>query len=128
MKVLDSHEAKEIDSLVEESIDEKTLVFSVKSSSYVNISDYVEVHVQEKSNAETTKTTLQLVHIAIANTKRWILGIHHMVKGKYLPSKILQARLRISILYLILIVQMKLFICCLCNFVLLNLYYYLSNS
>jgi hypothetical protein len=81
MKVLGSHEAKEIDNLMEESKDEKTLVFSDKSTSYVNISDYVEVHTQEKSDAETTKTTLEWVHIAIANAKRWILGIHHMIKG-----------------------------------------------
>ena len=86
MKVLDSHEAKEIDNLVEESLDDKTLVFSDKSTSYVNISDYVEVHIQEKSDVHTTKTTLQWVHIAIANAKRWLLGIHHMIKGKYLQN------------------------------------------
>jgi len=86
MKVLDSHEALEIDNLVENVLEEKTLVFSDKSTSYVNIGDYVEVHVQEKSDVETTKTTLQWVHIAIANAKRWLLGIHHMIKGKYLQN------------------------------------------
>ena len=86
MKVLDTHEAKEIDNLVGDALKEKTLVFSDKSTSYVNIGDYVEVHIQEKSDADTTKTTLQWVHIAIANAKRWLLGIHHMIKGKYLQN------------------------------------------
>ena len=86
MKVLDSHEADQIDDLLQDKLDEKTLVFSDKSSSYVNIGDYVEVHIQERSDAETTKTILQWVHIAIANAKRWLLGIHHMVKGKYLQN------------------------------------------
>ena len=86
MKVLSSHMAKEIDDLVEETIEDRTLVFSDKSTSYVNIGDYVEVHVQEKSDELTTKTTLKWVHIAIANSKRWLLGIHHMIKGKYLQN------------------------------------------
>jgi hypothetical protein len=86
MKVLGSHEADQIDELVQDTLNEKTLVFSDKSTSYVNISDYVEVHIQERSDAETTKTTLQWVHIAIANAKRWLLGIHHTVKGKYLQN------------------------------------------
>ncbi len=86
MKVLNSHQALEIDDLVEESIKETTLVFSDKSTSYVNISDFVEAHIQEKSDVQTTKPTLQWVHIAIANSKRWLLGIHHMIKGKYLQN------------------------------------------
>ena len=86
MKVLTSHEAQEIDDLVEGIIDEKTIVFIDKSTSYVNIGDYVDVHIQEKSDANTTKTTLQWVHIAIANAKRWLLGIHHMIKGKYFQN------------------------------------------
>ena len=86
MKVLSSHKAKGIDNLLEDIIDEQTLVFSDKSTSYVNIADYVDVHIQEKSDANTTKTTLQWVHIAIANAKRWLLGIHHMIKGKYLQN------------------------------------------
>ena len=86
MKVLDSHKAKDIDNLITEVIDDKTIVFSDMSTSYVNIASQVEVHIQEKSNAEVTKTTLKWVHIAIANAKRWLLGIHHMIKGKYLQN------------------------------------------
>lgn len=50
MKVLSSHQAREIENLVEQTIEKKTLVFSDKSTSYVNIGDYVEVNVQEKSD------------------------------------------------------------------------------
>jgi hypothetical protein len=38
----------------------------------------------EKSDTETTATTLKWVHIAVSNAKRTLLGIDHKVKGKYL--------------------------------------------
>lgn len=84
MKVLESHYSEEINSLIEESFNEKSIVFSDKSTSYVNISDYVEVHVTEKSSNETTVKVLPWVHIAISNAKRTLLGIYHKIKGKYL--------------------------------------------
>ena len=52
----------------------------------MNISDYVEAHYTEKSNKETTQTTLKWVHIAISNAKRTLLGIFHKIKGKYLQN------------------------------------------
>lgn len=84
MKVLGSHRPEEINELVEKNIDERSIVFSDKSTSYFDISDYVEVHVSEKSTKETTVKTLPWVHIAISNAKRTLLGIYHKVKGKYL--------------------------------------------
>jgi ISXO2-like transposase domain len=69
---------------LQESIDEKSIVFSDQSTSYVNISDYVEVHISQKSNHDTTTQTLPWVHIAISNAKRTLLGIYHKIKGKYL--------------------------------------------
>lgn len=84
MKVLESHLSDEIDEVVEDSFDEKCIVFSDKSTSYVNIAEYVEVHVTEKSTKETTVKSLPWVHIAISNAKRTLLGIYHKIKGKYL--------------------------------------------
>jgi len=84
MKVLENHQADTIDNIVRQNIAEKSIVFSDKSTSYINISDLVEVHVTEKSSNQTTKTTLQWVHIAISNAKRTLLGIYHKIKGKYL--------------------------------------------
>lgn len=84
MKVLESQGAEEINGFIEQNISERSIVFSDKSTSYFDIADYVEVHVTEKSTKETTKTTLQWVHIAISNAKRTLLGIYHKIKGKYL--------------------------------------------
>jgi len=62
--------------MVIEKIDEKSIIFSDKSASYVNIADYLETHYEEKSTKESARTTLQWVHIAISNAKRWLLGRH----------------------------------------------------
>jgi len=86
MKVLDSHKAEEINDTVEGNFDERSIVFSDRSTSYVDISDYVEMHITVKSGKETTATTLKWVHIAIANAKRTLLGIYHKIKGKYLQN------------------------------------------
>ena len=83
-KVLTSHTADEINETVVESIDEKSIVFSDKSTSYVDISDYVELHITEKSDKQTTTETLRWVHITISNAKRNLLGNYHKIKGKYL--------------------------------------------
>jgi hypothetical protein len=58
--------------------------FTEKSSSYIDITDYVEIHITEKSNKETTTETLRWVHIAISNAKRNFLGNFYKIKGKYL--------------------------------------------
>ena len=84
MKVLHDHKAETINEVIEENFSEKSIVFSDKSSSYVDISDYVEIHITEKSDKQVTKTTLKWVHIAISNAKRTLLGVFHKIKGKYL--------------------------------------------
>lgn len=86
MKVVGNHNSADIDKLVSENFDQKSIVFSDKSTSYVNISDYVETHISVKSNNNTTKNTLKWVHIAISNAKRTLLGIYHKIKGKYLQQ------------------------------------------
>ena len=84
MKVLDSFEKQEINDIIQQNVSDTTIVFSDKSTSYIDISEFVEVHITEKSDNETTKTTLRWVHIAISNAKRTLLGIYHKIKGKYL--------------------------------------------
>ncbi len=83
-KVLDSHEAGEINETIQEAFDETSIVFTDDSTSYVDISDYVELHISEKSSEELTKETLRWVHITISNAKRNFLGNYHKIKGKYL--------------------------------------------
>ena len=82
--VLPTHKSDEVNDLIEENLDEQCIVFTDKSSSYVDISDFVELHVREKSSKETTGETLKWVHIAISNAKRNLLGNYHKIKRKYL--------------------------------------------
>ncbi len=86
MRVLENHMAESIEQAVEDNIEFESIILSDKSTSYVNLSDYVEVHIQKKSDKQTTVELLKWVHVAISNAKRWLLGIHHMVKGKYLQN------------------------------------------
>ena len=83
-KVLETDKSDEINNAMEESIDDKTIVFTDKSTSYVDIADYVELHITEKSSKDTTKETLKWVHIFISKAKRNLLGNYHKIKGKYL--------------------------------------------
>ncbi|WP_309607898.1 IS1595 family transposase [Flavobacterium sp.] len=86
MKVLKTHKSEEINEVIKDNIEEKVILFSDKSTSYVDIEKYVEAHLTEKSTKETTKTTLKWVHIAISNAKKTFLGVHHKMKGIYLQN------------------------------------------
>lgn len=70
MKVLGAKDADEINKTIRENIDEKSIVLTDRATTYVDIAKYIETHITEKSNKETTSTTLKWVHIAIANAKR----------------------------------------------------------
>jgi transposase-like protein len=83
-KVLDDHKAEQINQTIQQSVKEESIIFTDKSTSYVDISDFVELHITEKSSKETTKETLRWVHIAISNAKRNFLGNYHKIKRKYL--------------------------------------------
>lgn len=84
MKVLYDHKAETINDTIKESIEERSIIFSDKSTSYIDIAEFVETHITEKSDKQTTKSTLKWVHITISNAKRTLLGTFHKIKGKYL--------------------------------------------
>lgn len=86
MQVLESHKKNELNDVVVEYINQNAFIFSDKSTSYVDFSTLVDTHITSKSNKKTTKTTLKWVHIAISNAKRNLLGVYHMIKGKYLQA------------------------------------------
>ncbi len=86
MKVCDSFSADHIDEIITAIIGENAVITTDKSTSYVNISKYVKVHVTEKSSKETTKNALKWAHIAISNAKRAFLGIYHKIKARYLQA------------------------------------------
>lgn len=84
-KVLEDHKADGTNITFENAIDqEQVIVFTDQSTSYVNIADFVEIHISEKSSEATTKETLKWVHIAISNAKRNFVGNYHKIKRKYL--------------------------------------------
>lgn len=84
MKVMQTHQADEVTQKVKDIIESESIIFSDKSTSYVNIKDIVETHYTELSGEETTKTTLRWVHIAISNAKRQFNGIYQKISLKYL--------------------------------------------
>lgn len=83
-RVLETHEKEGVSAEVSASLGETSIVFSDKSTSYIDLSKYVEMHIEEKSDKQTTKETLKWVHIAISNAKRNLLGNYHKIKRKYL--------------------------------------------
>ena len=86
-KVVEDHKAYARDVTIENKIQtEQTIVSTDKSTSYINIADYVEIHMSEKSSETTTKETLECVHIEISNAKRNFVGNYHKIKKKYLQS------------------------------------------
>jgi len=79
-KVLENNQVDGTDKTLQQAIDsEKAIVFTNKSTSYVNIANYVELHISET----TTKETLKWVSIRISNAKRNFVGTHK-IKKKYL--------------------------------------------
>jgi hypothetical protein len=59
MKVMKIHDKESVNQLIEEEFEEKSIVFSDKSKSYVDILEYVETHISEKSDKTTTNKTLK---------------------------------------------------------------------
>ena len=79
-KVLENNQVDGTDKTLQQAIDsEKTIVFTNKSTSYVNIANYVELHISET----TTKETLKWVHIKISNAKRNSVGTHKIKKNSF---------------------------------------------
>ncbi|MCZ8354035.1 MAG: IS1595 family transposase [Chryseotalea sp.] len=83
MKVGKSEMKSSTQRLVETSIDKDSVVFTDQSTSYVDLKNLVNLHVSYKSEKQNVDE-LKWVHIAIANAKRNLLGIYHVIKEKYL--------------------------------------------
>jgi hypothetical protein len=54
-----------------------------KSTCYVNIENYVEPHIGNKSTTKTTKEIVSWVHVAISNKNRNFTRNYHKIKKKY---------------------------------------------
>lgn len=86
MNALQSHKSEEINEVVAKSIDLDSVIFTDKSTSYNDISNFMEVHISKKSSEQVTKETLRWVHIAISNAKRNLLGVYHKINGEHLQK------------------------------------------
>ena len=47
MKVLDTHKTDSIDQVIQENVDQKSVVFSDRANTYLNISDYLDTRMNE---------------------------------------------------------------------------------
>lgn len=86
MKVLESHEAQEVNQFVKNNINSKSDLISDKSTSYEDFVKLFDSHNMYKSTKELTKTSLRWVHITISNAKRNLLGVYHMMNKNHLQS------------------------------------------
>jgi len=86
MKISEGFKAKNTDEIVTGMISPEGVVTTDDSTSYVNISNIVEVHQIVKSSKETTNTSLKWTHVAISNAKRNFLGVYHKIKAVYLQN------------------------------------------
>ena len=84
-KVIENYQAYATDVTIENAIEtEQAIVSTDKSTSYISIADYVEIHMSEKSSETTTKETLECIHGEISNAKRNFVGNYHKIKKRYL--------------------------------------------
>ena len=81
MKVLSNHKANSINQCIADNIDDKAIVFSDKSKSYVDINDYVEIHVSEKSTPQTTKPHCTGYTLPLVTPKEPYLGFTIKLKA-----------------------------------------------
>ena len=83
-KVLTDHKMQGTDRTLQKAMDNgESILFTDKSTSYVNIADHVNIHIGEKLDERTTKETLKRVQIAISNAKRNFVKTYHKIKAKY---------------------------------------------
>ena len=81
MKISEGFKADKTDQIITAMITEDSVVITDKSTSYVNISNIVDIHQTVKSSKETTRTSLKWTHVAISNAKRNFLGVYHKINA-----------------------------------------------
>lgn len=86
MKIAEGFQAEKTDEIITAMINQNSVVTTDCSTSYVNISNIVEIHQTHRSSKEITNTSLKWTHVAISNAKRNFLGVYHKIKAKYLQN------------------------------------------
>ena len=75
-----------INQIVKDLVSEKSSLDTDGSTSYVELSDYVNEHHSEVISKEKVGEILPWVHITISNAKRQLLNTFHSVKPEFLQS------------------------------------------
>lgn len=86
MKVLDSLDAENIDAQVEAQVHPKSTIKTDGYRSYTNLKHHVKKHISIIVPPEEASKSLPWVHTMIANAKRNLLGIHHMMTLGYVQN------------------------------------------
>ncbi|SHM68265.1 hypothetical protein SAMN05444275_12042 [Myroides odoratimimus subsp. xuanwuensis] len=65
---LEDHKAEGVNEMIKKNIHESSIVLTNKSTSYVDISDFVQIHITEKSSEQTLKWGhTYLIYITMKN-------------------------------------------------------------
>ena len=86
MKVVEDLKSDTVTLEVEQNISAGSKIDSDDSTSYVKLSEVVEVHNPQVIAKEDTNKILPWVHIAISNAKRLFLDVFHHMSPKYLQN------------------------------------------
>ena len=86
MQIIEDLEKGTINQIVKDLVSEKSSLDTDGSTSYVELSDYVNEHHSEVIAKEKVGEILPWVHITISNAKRQLLNTFHSVKPEFLQS------------------------------------------
>jgi len=86
MKVLDALDSNTIEAQVIEQVHKSSTIKTDGYRSYTNLRNYVKNHIYSIVPSEEAPNILPWVHTMIANAKRNLLGIHHMMSLGYIQN------------------------------------------
>ena len=86
MQIIEDLKKGTINQIVKDLVSEKSSLDTDGSTSYVELSDYVNEHHSEVISKEKVGEILPWVHITISNAKRQLLNTFHSVKPEFLQS------------------------------------------
>jgi len=84
MELNTSENSEDLDQIAQSHITQDSIIFSDKSSEHVNLKTYFEDNIQELSMSLQNLLDMKWVNITTANLKRFLLGIYHTIKEKYI--------------------------------------------
>jgi len=86
MKVIEDLKKETINQVVADLVSKESSIDTDSSTSYVELSDYVEKHHGQVIQKEKVGEALPWVHITISNAKRQLLNTFHSIKPEFLQS------------------------------------------